>query len=151
MLQRVSSNVLLQSFIVVLAVALAIVLSASAWDAWRTLGTDTLLAKIADSSGHAFRALHNLRLDRSLSVRALNIEGAIDPGQHKQINLAREVELPALRAMTAALRGIDFVDHDAVVARFEKSTDTLAALVKESEADFAKPKDQRRATLPKEY
>ena len=86
MFQRVSSNVLLQSFIVVLAAALTIVLSAGAWDAWRALGTDSLLAKIADASGYGFRALHNLRLDRSLSVRALNVEGAIDPGQHKQIS-----------------------------------------------------------------
>jgi methyl-accepting chemotaxis protein len=151
MFQRVSSNVLLQSFIVVLAAALTIVLSAGAWDAWRTLGTDSLLAKIADASGYGFRALHNLRLDRSLSVRALNVEGAIDPGQHKQISQARAAELPALRAMVAALRPIDFADHDAVLARLEKSADMLAALVKESEADFAKPKDQRRAALPKEY
>ena len=151
MFQRLSSNVLLQSFIVVLAIALTFVLAAGAWDAWRTLGSDRLLARIADASGHGFRALHNLRLDRSLSVRVLNVEGVIEPGQHKQINQSRETELPALRSLVVALRDIDFADRDMVLARLEKATDMLVALVKESEADFAKPKDQRRTGLPKEF
>src|ERR1700716_3733888 len=151
MFQRLSSNVLLQSLIVVLAIALTFVLAVGAWDAWRTLGSDRLLARIADASGHGFRALHNLRLDRSLSVRALNVEGVIEPGPHKQINMARDAELPALRSLVVALRDIDFADRDMVLARLEKATDMLVALVKESEADFAKPKDQRRTGLPKEF
>src|SRR3979409_2016503 len=114
--QRLSSNVLLQSFIVVLAIALTFVLAAGAWDAWRALGSDRLLARIADASGHGFRALHILRLDRSLSVRALNVEGVIEPGQHKQISQSRETELPALRSLVVALRDIDFAERGRVMA-----------------------------------
>src|SRR3977135_958500 len=80
MFQRLSSNVLLQSFIVVLAIALTFVLAAGPWDAWRTLGSDRLLARIADASGHGFRALHNLRLGRSVGVPGLDGGGRIGAG-----------------------------------------------------------------------
>jgi methyl-accepting chemotaxis protein len=148
MFQRVSSNALLQSVIVLIAVALTITLSVAAWSAWDTLVTDSRLAKIADATGPAFRAMHNLRLDRSMTARALGAPGTIDPGQHKQINEARRAELPALRAATAALRETGLAEHDAIAARLEKATNTLEALEKDSEEDFAKMKDQRRASLP---
>jgi methyl-accepting chemotaxis protein len=148
MFQRVSSNALLQSVIVVIAVALTIVLSVDAWNAWHALVTDSRLANIANATGPAFRAMHNLRLDRSMTARALGAPGAIDPGQHKQINEARQAELPALHAAITALRETDLPERDAIVARLEKATSTLEALAKDSEDDFAKAKDQRRASLP---
>jgi methyl-accepting chemotaxis protein len=151
MLQRVSSTALLQSVIVVIAIALTISLSVGAWRSWQTLVTDSRLARIANATGPAFRAMHNLRLDRSMTARALGTPGTIDPGQHKQIGEARNAELPALRAAIAALREVDLADRDAVVAKLAKATDTLTALEKDSEEDFAKTKDQRRASLPEAH
>ncbi len=151
MFQRVSSNALVQSVIVVIAIALTMVLSVESWSAWHTLATDTRLARIADATGPAFRAMHNLRLDRSMTARALGTAGTIDPGQSKQINEARQAELPALRAAIAALREVDLPERDAIVARLEKATDTLVGLEKDSDDDFAKPKEQRRASLPQAH
>ena len=147
MFQRVSSNALVQSVIVVIAVALTIVLSAQAWFAWDALITQSWLAHIADTTAPAFRAMHNLRLDRSMTARALGAEGTIDPGQHKQINEAREAELPALRTAIEALHKVDLADRDAFVARLDKALNTLTALEKDTEEDFAKNKDQRRASV----
>jgi methyl-accepting chemotaxis protein len=49
------------------------------------------------------------------------------------------------------MREVDFPERDSLLARLDKATATLTALVKESAADFNKPKADRRAGLPKEY
>ncbi|HUI97215.1 MAG TPA: methyl-accepting chemotaxis protein [Xanthobacteraceae bacterium] len=151
MFRRVSANALLQSVILVVGAALVVVLAFGAWDAWRAVGTTTRLAQVAELTGHAFRAMHNLRLDRSLASRALTLEGPPDPVQYKQIVQAREGELPALAATLAVLRTVDMPDRDAMVAQLDKANQTLNALVKESAAAFDKPKADRRAGLPQEY
>jgi methyl-accepting chemotaxis protein len=151
MFRRVSSNFLLQSVIVVIGTALVAVLATGAWDAWRAVDTASRLEKIAEAAGYAFRAMHNLRLDRSLGVRALNVEGLPDARQLEQVKQARDGEFPALASTISALRMIDMSNRDAVVAQLEKETATLSALAKESVGDYTKPKNQRRAGLPKEY
>jgi methyl-accepting chemotaxis protein len=151
MLRRVSANLLLKSVIGVVGLALVVVLAGSAWDAWRAVGNASRLETIADVAAHAFRAMHNLRLDRSLASRALVLDGAPEPAQLRQIVAAREAELPALAATIAAMRDVDFPDRDTLRARLDKATATLSALAKESAADFNKPKADRRAGLPKEY
>jgi methyl-accepting chemotaxis protein len=151
MLRHVSANLLLKSVIAVVGTALVVVLALGAWDAWRTVETASRLEKIAGVTAHAFRAMHNLRLDRSFTVRALGFDGISDAGQLGQVVQAREGELPALASTIAALRTVDMPDRDAVVAQLDKANQTLLALVKESVADFAKPKLQRRAGLAKEY
>jgi methyl-accepting chemotaxis protein len=151
MLRHVSANLLLKSVIAVVGTALVVVLALGAWDAWRTVETASRLEKIAEVTAHAFRAMHNLRLDRSFTVRALGLDGIADAGQLGQVVQAREGELPALASAIAALRTVDMPDRDAVVAQLDKANQSLLTLVKESVADFAKPKLQRRAGLAKEY
>src|SRR5262249_11475594 len=74
MLRRVSANFLLQSVIAVVGIALVAALASDAFDAWRAVGTASRLKGIAEVAGHAFRAMHNLRIDRSFTVRALAVE-----------------------------------------------------------------------------
>ncbi|HEU5274002.1 MAG TPA: HAMP domain-containing methyl-accepting chemotaxis protein [Xanthobacteraceae bacterium] len=151
MLRRLSANLLLQSVILVIGAALMVVLAVGAWDAWRAVGTASRLERMAEVGRHAFRAMHNLRLDRSLATRALRLEGSPEPGQLKQIVQAREAELPALAATIAALRLTDIAGRDTLLAQLEKGTTRLTELAKESAADFNKPKSARRAGLPKEF
>src|SRR6266511_2009767 len=74
MLDRLSVNGLLKSVIAVMAAAVVTVLSLSAWESWTRLKTADQIAAIVDASGHIFTALHNLRVDRSATVRELALE-----------------------------------------------------------------------------
>lgn len=151
MFRRVSANFLLQSVIAVVGVALVAALATGAFDAWRAVGTASRLQGLAEVAGHAFRAMHNLRIDRSFTVRALVLDGFADAAALRQIASSREAELPALASTIAALRTVDIANRDAVVAELDKANQALNALAKESAAEFNIPKAQRRATLPKEY
>ena len=151
MLRRISSNFLLKSVIAVVGAALVAVLAFGAWDAWRIVETASRLERIAEVAGYAFRAMHNVRLDRSIGVRALNIESVVDPALLGQITQARQAEVPALASTISLLRMVDIPNRDSVVAQLETTTAALAAIAKESSADFTKPKSQRRAGLSKEY
>lgn len=151
MLRRISANSLLQSVIAIVVVLLIAVLATGAWDAWRTLGTATRLERIAQSAAQAFRAMHNLRLDRSFTVRALNLDRVDEAKQLAQIAKIREAELPALNNTISLLRGTDMPNRDSVVAQLEKNAQTIERLAKESAADFVKQKSGRRAGLAKEY
>ena len=150
MLRRVSANFLLKSVIGVVGVVLVVVLAAGAWDAWRALETASRLQRIADVAGSAFRAMHNLRLDRAFTARVLNVDGMADPESQRQLKVIREVELPALAAAVAALRTVDIPDHDAVVAQLDGAAQRYLPLVQESATDMLKPKAERRAALAKE-
>jgi methyl-accepting chemotaxis protein len=151
MLRRISANILLQSVIAVVVALLIAVLATGAWDAWRTLGTATRLERIAQSAAQAFRAMHNLRFDRSFTVRALNLDRVDEARQLAQIAKIREAELPALNNAISLLRGTDMPNRDAVVGQLEKNVQTLERLAKESATDFVKQKSERRAGLAKEY
>jgi hypothetical protein len=107
MLRRISANVLLQSVIAIVVALLIALLATGAWDAWRTLGTATRLERIAQAAAQAFRAMHNLRLDRSFTVRSLNLDRVDEAKQLEQIAKIRAAELPALAATLSLLRGTD--------------------------------------------
>jgi methyl-accepting chemotaxis protein len=151
MLRRVSANFLLQSVIAVVGVALVAVIATGAWDAWTALATASRLERIAEVQGQAFHALHNLRLDRSFAVRVLNFDGRPDAAQLRQVTEARAAELPALAATLAALRQVDMPNRDAAVGELDAAAAKLIALAKEVDADFTRPKSERRPGLPKEF
>src|ERR1043165_4525897 len=92
MLRRISANLLLQSVIAVVGVALVAALANDALDAWRAVGAASRLKGIAEVSGHAFRAMHNLRIDRSFTVRALVLDGIADADQLGTVSRARDGE-----------------------------------------------------------
>ncbi|HEY4920301.1 MAG TPA: methyl-accepting chemotaxis protein [Xanthobacteraceae bacterium] len=151
MFRRVSVNFLLQSVIAVVGVALVAVLAVGAWGAWSEVATASRLERIADVEGQAFRVLHNLRLDRSFTVRVLEHDGTPDPVQMRQVTQSRAAELPALAAALAGLRQIDMPNGDAAAGELDAAAQKFTTLAKESDADFTKPKSERRAGLPKEF
>ena len=151
MFRRVSANVLLKSVIAVVGAVLVAVLANGAWDAWRAYGTASRLEKTAEVAGYAFRSMHNLRLDRSFTVRVLSAEGASPPDQIKQATDAREGEVPALAATIAGLREVDMANRDSLLAELDRLNKTLLTQMSQSVIDFAKPKAERRAGLAKDY
>jgi hypothetical protein len=129
MLRHVSANLLLKSVIGLVGIVLIAVLATGAWDAWRALETASRLERIADVAGSAFRAMHNLRLDRAYTARVLTVEGLADADTQKQLKEIRDAELPALTAAVARLRTVDLPDRDAVVARLDKAAQSYLPLV----------------------
>ena len=68
---RASSGFLLKSLIAVISTALVVLLAVDSWRAWHAVQRADRLATIAEVSALGFRAMHNMRVIRSYTVRAL--------------------------------------------------------------------------------
>src|SRR5690348_4005123 len=149
-MNRLSVNVLLKSVIGLLAGALVIALAAGAFESWTKLKSVDRIAAAANASAQMFTALHNLRLDRAMTARALRgdpVMATLNP----DIQSSRNAEMPALKAALDILKTMDFPDRSALLAAFEAEVAKLAALQQESEAALRQPKPARPAALEKQY
>ncbi len=106
---------------------------------------------VADASSNLFKAMHNLRSDRSTTGRNLNDEGALQPDMQRYLRLTRDAELPAMRAAADALATIEFPDHKMLLAGLNRLIEAFATLEAESWDALNKPKAARRPTLGKEF
>lgn len=105
MLNRVSINALLKSVILVLCASLVVVLSLGAWGSWQRVSTANRIAAVTSASTDIFKALHNLRSDRSRTVRAVLADRTGNASQFREV---REAEVPALKAALVTLRAMSF-------------------------------------------
>ncbi|MBV8165346.1 MAG: HAMP domain-containing protein, partial [Alphaproteobacteria bacterium] len=151
MLDRLSANALLKSVIALLAVVLVAMLAGRAWDSWRQLSVTQRMLVTAEASGHAFKAMHSMRTDRSTTARLLNVDAVADADVLKYLKGFRDVEVPGMRAAALLIEDLDFADKASLLPELKQATDRLDRLEKESWEAFSKPKAQRRADLGKEY
>jgi methyl-accepting chemotaxis protein len=149
MLDRLSVNALLRSVIAALGAVVVIMLAAGAWSSWSRLQVDSRIAGVAATTAHIFTALHNLRSDRSRSVRMLLSNEQITT-RDPRLWESRDAEMPALKGALAALQNVDFPERQAVAAELDQRIKKLAALHQESVTALAQPKAQRRAGLAPE-
>jgi methyl-accepting chemotaxis protein len=105
MLNRLSVNALLKSVIGLMAGTIMVIVAIGAWDSWRQYQHAVTLSKVAAASSNLFTGLHNLRVDRSQTVRMLKAEKPSTGS--KMLDDVRAAEMPALRAGLAVLREID--------------------------------------------
>jgi len=151
MLNRLSANALLKSVVTVMAAIVVVMLALSAWESWQRLGTARRTAIVAEASGFAFKAMHNLRTDRSATARALNDAALVAPEVEQRLKGIREVEMPALASAIAILEEVEFQDRDSLLPTLKQSVETLAKLQAESWDAMKKPKEQRREGMADEY
>lgn len=85
MLDRVSGMALVKCVILFLSGCIVLMLTIDSWQAWNRFAMTGRIANIADASSNAFKAMHNLRTDRSTSNRTLNANATIDPEQEKYL------------------------------------------------------------------
>jgi len=82
MLNRLTVSALLQTVILTTAFCIVIGFSLNAWDSWSRLQVTSRISVIADASANLFKAMHNLRTDRSttdrLGQRGLGIPNVAD-------------------------------------------------------------------------
>ena len=92
MLNRLTVSALLKTVILVTSFGVVIALWLSAWDSWGRLQVANRISVIADSSAYMFKAMHNLRTDRSTTERLLNSDAPMDSDIEKYLRGLRDVE-----------------------------------------------------------
>ncbi len=150
MLNRLTVSSLLKAVVAVLAIALVAQLSMGAWTSWGQYQKSIRIAAVVDATTHMFTALHNLRVDRSNSRRALILD-EVHPTVPRTIAPHREAEMPALRAALATLRGISYPGAEAAASQLDQTIRRLDELQGETARAMAQPKAQRRAGIADDY
>jgi methyl-accepting chemotaxis protein len=151
MLSRLSANALLKSVVAAMAVVVVAMLGLDTWDSWQRLGVASRITIVADASGHAFKAMHNLRTDRSTTARGVNAEGVIETDVEQRLKGLREAEMPALASAIEVLEEADFEDKDTLLPSLKQSVETLSKLQAETWDAIHKPKAERREGLADEF
>ncbi len=151
MLNRVAVSTLLKSVMAIMAAGVVILLASGAWDSWERLRAARRISVIADASASAFRAMHNLRTDRSTTARALNADATIPPQTEHYLRGLRDAETPALRAALATLPETEFDGKAQLLPELERLSQQLFSLQAESWEAIHQPKASRRPSLAKEY
>ncbi len=151
MLNRLSITTLLTSVISGLAICVVALLAINAWGSWTQVRTAGRVLTIADASANTFKAMHNLRTDRSSTNRTLNAEGGLDADIDKYLRGVRDSEMPAMRSALEQLQGLDFADQKTLVPEFDRLYKLLTAEQAEYWDNVSKPRASRRLALAKEY
>ena len=99
-----------------------------------------------------FKAMHNLRTDRSTTNRLLNGDAPMDADIEKYLRNIRDTEMPAMDNALGLLGGIEFAQQATLVPEFDRLFKTMTALQKEFwDAMAPSRRRTRRPTLAKEY
>ena len=151
MLDRLTVSSLIKSVIVVMATCMTALLCVSATDSWGRLATTSRISTVADASSNLFRAMHNLRSDRSTTSRNLNEDIVLQPDVQKYLRSHRDAEMTAMRLASEALASVEFSDQKTLLPEFNRLLQAFTALEAESWDAMTKPKASRRPALAKEY
>ena len=114
-MNRLSVNTLLKSVIGVMAATVVVLLALGAWDSWNRFATINRITAVAETTGHLFKALHNLRYDRSNTNRDLLADKQFS-SVSSLIKTAREHEIAALKAALVSLATVEFADRQTAIA-----------------------------------
>ena len=151
MLNRLTVSALLKAVILTTSFCVVIGFSLNAWDSWGRLQSTGRIAVIADTSANLFKAMHNLRTDRSTTNRLLNSDQPVDSDIDKYLRGLRDAEMPAMGNALSQLASIEFDQQRTLVPELDRLFKLLGALQKEFWSEVAQPKASRRPTLAKEY
>jgi methyl-accepting chemotaxis protein len=151
MLNRLSITTLLTAVISGMAICIVALLAINAWGSWAQFRTAGRVLTIADASANAFKAMHNLRSDRSTTNRLLNADGGVEPDMDKYIRGIRGTQMPALQAALDQLQGMDYPEQKTQVPELDRLLKQVTAMQSEFWTEVAKPKASRRLSLGKEY
>jgi methyl-accepting chemotaxis protein len=151
MLNRLTVSALLKIVILATSFCVVIGVSLNAWDSWGRLQVANRISVVADTSAFLFKAMHNLRTDRSTTDRLLNSDAPMDADIEKYLRALRDAEMPSMANALQLLPGTQFAGQQTMVPEFDRLFKLLTAEQQEFWSEVAKPKASRRAALPKEY
>jgi methyl-accepting chemotaxis protein len=150
MLNRLSVNLILKAVIGTLGAIVVVVLALGAWSSWTKLRTAERIAQVVEVSGNLFTTQHNLRVDRSTTLRAMNGDAPMQ-SLTKQTQEVRAAEIPALTAALTGLAKLDWPEKQTTYPQLAEGLKKLAQLNAETEAAVKLPKASRRAGLAQEH
>jgi methyl-accepting chemotaxis protein len=151
MLNRLTVAALLKAVILTTAFCVVLGFSLNAWDSWGRLQVTSRISVIAEASANLFKAMHNLRTDRSTTNRLVNSDQPIDSDIDKYLRSLRDTEMPAMSNALGQLATIEFAQQNTLVPELDRLFKGLTALQKEFWVEVQKPKASRRLALAKEY
>ncbi|MBR0778376.1 methyl-accepting chemotaxis protein [Bradyrhizobium diazoefficiens] len=151
MLNRLTVSALLKAVIALTSVCVVIALSLTAYASWDRLRTANRISQIADASADLFKAMHSLRTDRATTNRLLNATEPMDAEIEKYLRSLRDTQMPAMARALELLPNIEFAQSATLVPELARLNKLLIEQQKQFWEDVAKPKEQRRAGLAKEY
>jgi methyl-accepting chemotaxis protein len=151
MINRLTVSALLKTVIAATSICVVIALTITAYDSWDRLRTASRISRIAEASADLFKAMHNLRTDRSTTSRLMNAAEPRDPEIEKYLRSLRDAQMPAMARALELLPSIDFPQSGALVPELARLNRLLIELQKQFWDEVAKPKDQRRGGLTKDY
>ncbi|MFB9270209.1 methyl-accepting chemotaxis protein [Bradyrhizobium erythrophlei] len=151
MLNRLTVSALLKTVILVTSFCVVMAISLNAWESWERLQVASRISVIADASASLFKAMHNLRTDRSTTSRLLNSDAPIEADIEKYLRNIRDTEMPAMANALAVLGTFDFAQQKALVPELDRRFKTASAQQSEFWDAMGKPKASRRPTLAKDY
>ena len=121
MLNRLTVSALLKTVILVTSFCVVVGFSLNAWDSWGRLQAASRIAVIADASANIFKAMHNLRTDRSTTNRLLNSDAPMDADIEKYLRNIRDTEMPAMANALGLLGGMEFAQQQTLVPEFDRA------------------------------
>jgi methyl-accepting chemotaxis protein len=149
-MNKFSVNLLLKSVIGALAAAVVVLLTVGSWDSWTRLKSADRIANVASASAEIFTSLHNLRLDRTMTPRALQAENAFT-AIAPDITKPRDAMMPALKAALASVETIDFPGRQTAMSNLDTAYKKLSSLHQDTVTALKQPKSARNAALGKEF
>src|SRR5215813_3293910 len=150
MLNRLTVSALLKAVILSTALVIVVMFSLSAFESWQHLQAASRISTIADASASLFKAMHNLRTDRSTTNRLLSSD-SMDADIERYLRSLRDAEMPAMANGLALLTPMQFAQNDTLVPEFDRALKTITTLQKEFWEAMGQPQAARRPTLAKEY
>ena len=151
MLNRLSVSALLKAVILVTSFCVVMAISLNAWHSWGRLQVASRISVVSGASANLFKAMHNLRTDRSTTSRLLNADGTMDGDIEKYLRSIRDDEMPAMASALAALSDFEFVQQKTLVPELDRLLKTLTTQQKEFWDAMGKPKASRPPALAKDY
>ncbi|MCC8941570.1 hypothetical protein H8A99_35335 [Bradyrhizobium sp. Arg68] len=151
MLNRLTVSALLKAVILVTSFCVVVAISLNAWDSFGRLQVASRISVIADASANLFKAMHNLRTDRSTTSRLLGSDAPVDPEIEKYLRNIRDTEMPAISNALTVLGSFEFAQQKTLVPELDRLFKTATTLQNEFWDAMAKPKASRRPALAKDY
>src|SRR5215204_2435512 len=131
MLNRVTVSALLKTVILTTAFCVVVGFSLNAWQSWGRLQVASRILVVADTSANLFKAMHNLRTDRSTTNRLLNSDAPMEADIEKYLRNIRDTEMPAMGNALGLLGGLEFAQHQTLIPEFDRVFKTMSTLQKE--------------------
>jgi methyl-accepting chemotaxis protein len=151
MLNRLTVSALLKTVLLTIAFAVIAAVSLNAWSSWERLLSTTRTEIVAEASGNLFKAMHNLRTDRTTTSREINGDQPIVVDTETYLRGLRDAETPALARGLELLPLISFAQQESLVPELDRLYRQMIAHHKEFWIEIAKPKASRRLALAKEF